>query len=67
VHTSKKERLIAIIALGPTGIDISTDNGVNWKPLSDDKGFHVIKASRDHNRMFLAGSNGKLAIMKTTQ
>lgn len=56
----------AIFAVGPSGIDISTDYGVNWKPLSDEKGFHVMKPSRDHNLMFLAGSNGKLAIMDTT-
>lgn len=63
---SKKEKPKAMFAVGPSGIDISTDDGVNWKPLSDEKGFHVIKPSRDHNFMFLAGSNGKLAIMKTT-
>jgi hypothetical protein len=56
----------AMFAVGPTGIDISTDDGVNWKALSDEKGFHVIKPGRDNNLMFLAGSNGKLAIMKTT-
>jgi photosystem II stability/assembly factor-like uncharacterized protein len=55
-----------MFALGPSGIDISTDDGVNWKPLSDEKGFHVIKANRDNKHVFLAGSNGKLAIMKTT-
>jgi photosystem II stability/assembly factor-like uncharacterized protein len=64
---AKKSKIRTTFALGPTGIDISADGGVNWKPLSDEKGFHVIKASRDHNRMFLAGSNGKLAIMKTTE
>ncbi len=66
IHTSKRERPKAMFAVGPSGIDISTDDGVNWKPLSDEKGFHVIKPSRDHSLMFLAGSNGKLAIMKTT-
>ena len=65
--THKKERPKAMFAVGPSGIDISTDRGVNWQPLSDDKGFHVIKASIDNNRLFLAGSNGKLAIMTITQ
>jgi photosystem II stability/assembly factor-like uncharacterized protein len=55
-----------MFAVGPSGIDISTDSGVNWKPLSDEKGFHVIKAGRDHKHMVLAGGNGRLAIMKAT-
>lgn len=55
-----------MFAVGPTGIDISTDMGIHWKALSDEKGFHVIKAGKDGKHMFLAGSNGKLAIMKTT-
>jgi photosystem II stability/assembly factor-like uncharacterized protein len=54
----------AMFAVGPSGIDISTDDGVNWKGLSDEKGFHVIKAIRDLTCVFLAGGNGKLAIMK---
>jgi photosystem II stability/assembly factor-like uncharacterized protein len=63
---AKKSRTRTTFALGPSGIDISADDGLNWKPLSDEKGFHVIKPAKDHNRMFLAGGNGKLAIMKTT-
>ncbi|MBS1772120.1 MAG: oxidoreductase [Bacteroidetes bacterium] len=64
---SKKPLPRITFAIGPSGIDISADNGKNWKPLSDEKGFHVIKSSTDHNLIFLAGSNGKLAIMKTTE
>ena len=62
---AKKSRTRTMFALGPSGIDISPDDGVNWKPLSDEKGFHVIKPGKDNNCMFLAGSNDKLAIMKT--
>ncbi len=62
---AKKSRTRTIFAVGPSGIDISYDDGINWSPLSDEKGFHVIKPSIDQNRMFLAGANGKLAIMKT--
>lgn len=62
---AKKSKTRTMFAVGPSGIDISTDEGVNWSPLSDEKGFHVIKPGRDGNHMFLAGSNGKLAIMKT--
>lgn len=60
----KKTNPIATFAVGPSGIDISTDGGRNWKPLSDDKGFHVIKPSHYSNVLFLAGGNGKLAVMR---
>lgn len=63
---SKDSNTWAIFAVGLSGIDISHDNGLNWKPLSDEKGFHVMKPSIDGNRIFLAGANGKLAIMSTT-
>lgn len=59
----KRERPLAMFAIGPSGIDISTDDGMNWQPLSDEKGFHVAKPSRQQNLLFLAGANGKLAIM----
>lgn len=65
--TSKKSRTRATFAVGPSGIDISHDDGLNWKRLSDEKGFHVMKPSIDGNRIFLAGANGKLAIMRTTE
>lgn len=55
----------AMFAVGPSGIDISTDYGVNWKPFSDEKGFHVIKPFWP-KLLFLAGSNGKLAVIKAT-
>lgn len=57
----------AVFAVGPAGIDISTDGGANWKALSDEKGFHVIKPSSDNKHLFLAGSNGKLAVMGRTE
>ncbi|MCB9045158.1 MAG: oxidoreductase [Chitinophagales bacterium] len=60
----KRERPVATFAVGPSGIDISTDDGVNWEPLSDDKGFHVIKPSYNQDKMFLAGANGSLAVME---
>lgn len=65
--TSKKSRARTTFAVGPSGIDISHDDGLNWRALSDEKGFHVAKPSNDHNRIFLAGANGKLAIMKMTE
>lgn len=65
--TSKKEKIRAMFAVGPSGIDISTDYGVNWKPLFDEKGFHVIKKSREYNSLFVAGGNGQLAIMRKVE
>lgn len=54
-------------AVGPSGIDISHDDGLNWKRLSDEKGFHVAKPSNDHYLIYLAGANGKVAVMRTTE
>jgi photosystem II stability/assembly factor-like uncharacterized protein len=53
-----------IIAVGPTGIDISIDSGINWKGLSDEKSFHVIQKSPKGNLIILAGGNGKIALLK---
>jgi photosystem II stability/assembly factor-like uncharacterized protein len=47
------------ICCGTSGIDISTDHGMNWKHVSD-QGFHVVKKSKKGNKIFLAGSNGKV-------
>jgi len=66
-NNEKLDRPLATFAVGPSGIDISTDNGKNWKALSDDKGFHVIKESRSRDRIFLAGADGKLAFINKTQ
>ncbi|HYD20032.1 MAG TPA: YCF48-related protein [Flavipsychrobacter sp.] len=60
---AQKSAIKMIFAVGPSGIDFSTDNGVVWRALSDEKGFHVIKEGKG-DVMFLAGANGKLAIMK---
>lgn len=47
------------ISCGTSGIDISTDHGMNWKHLSDES-FHVVKKSKKGNKIILAGSNGKV-------
>lgn len=51
-----------VIALGPGGADISRDGGINWMPLSDTKGYHVIRKGRKGKRILAAGS-GKVAIV----
>jgi photosystem II stability/assembly factor-like uncharacterized protein len=62
--TDPKSGSATIVAVGPTGIDISYDHGHNWQALSNDKGFHVIKPSADGRYLYLAGANGKLAVMQ---
>ena len=53
-----KDRLVAA---GPTGIDITTDMGMHWRPLSDEKGFHVVRKGRKGELILAAGSKGKIA------
>ncbi len=64
---AKKSKTRTTFAVGPSGIDVSADDGVNWRPFSDDKGFHVIKESGYRDRMFLAGADGKLAFINKNQ
>lgn len=53
-----------IVAAGPTGVDISYDGGEHWTPLSDEKGFHVVRTSRSGSLVLLAGNSGKVAIVQ---
>jgi photosystem II stability/assembly factor-like uncharacterized protein len=57
VEPIKKKTLIAV---GPSGLDISFDNGINWKPLSDEKGLHVVRKSRKGSLVLAAGAKGQL-------
>ncbi|MEO7992436.1 MAG: YCF48-related protein [Chryseolinea sp.] len=52
-----------MIATGPSGTDISQDGGINWKPLSDEKSFHVVRKARKGSLIIFAG-NSKVAILK---
>ncbi len=47
------------ISCGTSGVDISTDHGINWKHISDES-FHVVQKSKNGNKIFLAG-NGSIA------
>lgn len=46
------------IAVGPTGLDYSTDDGLSWAGRSDIRGLHVVRRSRVGNSVFAAGANG---------
>ncbi len=49
-----------LIATGPSGTDISTDGGTDWKLLSKE-GFNVVQKAKNGNSVYLAGAVGKLA------
>jgi photosystem II stability/assembly factor-like uncharacterized protein len=51
------------IATGPTGSEITHDGGKNWAPLSDEKGYHVIRKSRKGHLIVMAGSKGMIAVL----
>jgi hypothetical protein len=51
------------IALGQGGIDFSIDDGLNWIPGPDEKGFHVVRRSRKGTKVLAAG-NGKVSIIE---
>jgi photosystem II stability/assembly factor-like uncharacterized protein len=49
-----------LITCGTSGVDISEDGGINWRPVSSE-GFHVCQKAKNGKTVFLAGSNGKIA------
>jgi photosystem II stability/assembly factor-like uncharacterized protein len=49
-----------LITCGTSGVDISTDGGMNWKLISGES-FHVCRKAKKGKAVFLAGSNGKIA------
>jgi len=51
------------IAVGPSGMDITVNRGVEWGPYSEEKGFHVIRKARNGNLIIAAG-NSRIAIIK---
>jgi len=51
-----------LIAIGPQGADISTDGGMIWAPLSDEKGFHVVRKARNGSLIVAAG-NEKISLI----
>lgn len=51
-----------LITCGTSGVDISNDGGMNWELISN-QSFHVCQKAKKGNNVFLAGSNGKIAIL----
>jgi hypothetical protein len=56
VEYIKKDRWITC---GLNGVDISEDNGSNWKPISD-QSFHVCRKAKKGSIVYFAGGNGKI-------
>lgn len=61
-----KKGTATLLAVGPTGIDISLDGGINWMAFSDEKQYHVIKKARKGELIIMAGGGGKVAVLKGT-
>lgn len=51
------------VAVGPTGAELSVDDGNSWNPLSDEQGFHTVRKARRGSLTLMAG-NGKLYVVK---
>jgi len=47
------------ITCGLNGVDISVDNGMNWRNISTES-FHVCRKAKKGNVVFLAGKDGKI-------
>jgi photosystem II stability/assembly factor-like uncharacterized protein len=50
----------AILTCGTSGVDRSTDDGMNWQLLTT-TGFHACRKAKKGHAVFLAGSGGRIA------
>lgn len=50
----------SVLACGTSGVDLSTDNGMNWQLLTT-TGFHACRKAKKGHAVFLAGSGGRIA------
>lgn len=51
-----------IIAVGPSGSDLSKDEGRNWENFSS-TGYHAVKVSRDQKSVWASGSDGRIGVL----
>ena len=51
-----------VLASGVTGMELSRDGGVNWKPVDGQKNFAVARKARK-GKLVLAAGKGKLSIL----
>ena len=50
----------SVLACGTSGVDLSTDDGMNWQLLTT-TGFHACRKAKKGHAVFLAGSGGRIA------
>lgn len=50
----------AWVATGTSGVDVSTDNGKTWTPVSKES-FHAVRKAKNGSWVLLAGSDGRIA------
>lgn len=51
-----------IITVGPSGSDLSKDEGRNWENFSS-IGYHAVKASQDQKSVWASGSGGRIGVL----
>lgn len=49
-----------LLTCGLSGVDFSSDDGMNWSVISTE-GFHVCRKAKKGNSVFLAGGKGRIA------
>jgi photosystem II stability/assembly factor-like uncharacterized protein len=52
------------LSTGPSGTDLSSNDGNTWMPISNIRGFHALRRAQKGNTVFLAGSKGILGFVK---
>ena len=52
-----------LLTCGTSGVDISRDGGMNWQLISTES-FHVVQKAKHGTAIFMAGANGRIAIVK---
>jgi photosystem II stability/assembly factor-like uncharacterized protein len=50
----------SVLSCGTSGVDLSTDDGMNWQLLTA-TGFHACRKAKKGHSVFLAGSGGRIA------
>ena len=52
-----------LVTCGVNGVDVSMDGGVNWNSVSS-VGFHVCRKAKKGKKVFLAGSDGRVGVLR---
>ncbi|WP_298711129.1 YCF48-related protein [Chitinophaga sp.] len=52
-----------LVCTGPAGTDWSADGGQTWRALPGE-GYHAVRKAKNGKAVYLAGSNGRIAILR---